>query len=155
MDHPLPSRAESGPRCIPTLIVTALGGATLHSVFSQWLSEEGRVTWGTCGGRNTQRVCLIDEIELLLEREWGRPRPPPQGLILLSPKVKCWGIKRCNQEKSFSTTIWVIMAQSRILRVYSKHLAALFHPGPPFSLVKRSLTEDTIVFQRKAEMTCE
>lgn len=45
--------------------------------------------------------------------------------------------------------------QSRVLQMYSKHLAALFHPGFPFSLVKRSLTEDTIVFQRKAEMPCE
>lgn len=54
-------------------------------VFSQWLSEEGRVARGTCGGRNAQRVCLIDEIELLPEKGWGRPRPPPQGLILLSP----------------------------------------------------------------------
>lgn len=50
-----------------------------HPVFSQWPSEEGRVAWGTCGGRNTQRVCLIDEIGLLPGRGWGRPQRPPWG----------------------------------------------------------------------------
>ena len=55
-----------------------------HPVSSQWPSEEGRVAWGTCGGRNSQSVCLIDEIVSAREGV-GKTPTSTLGPILLSP----------------------------------------------------------------------